>query len=176
MKFHTLRREQWIRRPIDEVFAFFADAHNLEEITPPWLGFQVLSSTAKALSEGTEIRYRLRLHGIPIYWRTEIRQWDQPNRFVDVQRSGPYRLWHHTHVFEAHGNRTRMIDVVRYRLPFGILGRIVHSLKVKGDVRQIFDYRCKRIAELFASDNSAEKKGLPLEGAHNEEERKQLFS
>lgn len=149
MKFHTLRREQWIPCPIQEVFAFFADAHNLEEITPPWLGFRIISTTSKTVSEGTEIRYRLRLHGLPIRWKTEIRHWDQPNRFVDVQRSGPYRLWHHTHRFEAHGNRTKMIDVVRYVLPFGIVGRIVHAIKVKSDVRKIFDYRHHKIAELF---------------------------
>jgi ligand-binding SRPBCC domain-containing protein len=150
VKFHTLRREQWIPRPIDEVFAFFADARNLEEITPPWLGFRILSMDSRSVSEGMEIRYRLRLHGIPIRWRTEIRHWDAPYRFVDVQRSGPYKLWHHTHCFEAHGSSTRMIDVVRYTLPFGILGRIVHALKVRGDVRCIFDYRRQRIQELFA--------------------------
>jgi ligand-binding SRPBCC domain-containing protein len=149
MKFHTLRREQWIARPIHEVFAFFADAHNLETITPPWLGFRILSTSAPAVSTGTEIRYRLRLHGMPIHWRTEIRQWNPPNRFVDVQRSGPYKLWHHTHLFESHGNRTKMVDVVRYRLPFGILGRIVHAVKVRRDVQTIFDYRRQRIAELF---------------------------
>ncbi len=153
MKFHTLRREQWIPRPIHEVFAFFADAHNLEEITPPWLGFRILSTTSTTISEGTEICYRLRLHGLPIHWRTEIRHWDAPNRFVDVQRAGPYRLWHHTHLFETHGHRKKMVDVVRYVLPLGILGRIVHAIKVRGDVRRIFDYRHKRIAEL--SDNAS---------------------
>lgn len=90
-KFHTLRREQWIPSPIEKVFAFFGDAHNLEEITPPWLGFRILAMESGSISEGTEIRYRLRLHGIPIRWRTEIRQWDAPYRFVDVQRSGPYK-------------------------------------------------------------------------------------
>lgn len=155
MKFHTLRREQWIPRPIHEVFAFFADAHNLEEITPPWLGFRILSTTPAVISEGAEIRYRLSLHGLPIRWRTEIRHWDAPNRFVDIQRSGPYRLWHHTHRFEDHCDRTKMIDVVRYVLPFGILGRIVHAMKVRGDVRRIFDYRQRRIAELFDNATAA---------------------
>lgn len=150
LKFHTLRREQWIPSPIEEVFAFFADAHNLEEITPPWLGFRILAMESGSISEGTEIRYRLRLHGIPIRWRTEIRQWDAPYRFVDVQRSGPYKIWHHTHRFEAYGGRTKMIDVVRYTLPFGVLGRMVHALKVRSDLRRIFDYRRRRICELFA--------------------------
>lgn len=147
---YTLRQEQWIARPIDEVFAFFANAHNLEAITPPWLNFRILSVTPGAIAEGTEIRYRLRLHGLPIDWRTEIRKWNPPCRFVDVQRSGPYKLWHHTHRFEAHGNRTRMVDVVRYQLPFGILGRIVHMLKVRGDVQRIFTYRRQQIDAYFA--------------------------
>ena len=149
-KFHTLRRLQWIERPSDEVFAFFADAHNLEEITPPWLGFRIQSISSPAVTQGTEIVYRLSLHGMPIRWVTEIRQCKSPYRFVDVQRSGPYRLWHHTHRFEAHQGRTKMIDVVRYRLPFGLLRRIVHALKVRYDVQRIFDYRTRRIEELFA--------------------------
>lgn len=148
-RFHTFRREQWIQRPIEEVFAFFADVRNLEEITPPWLGFRILAMDSGPIGEGTEIRYRLRLHGVPIHWKTEIRRWDPPWRFVDVQRSGPYKLWHHTHRFEAHDGETRMIDAVRYTLPFGLLGRMVHALKVRGDVRRIFDYRRQRIDELF---------------------------
>ncbi|MEQ1946965.1 MAG: SRPBCC family protein [Bryobacteraceae bacterium] len=152
--FHTLRREQWIARPIEEVFAFFADAYNLEEITPPFLKFKILSVDSDPVTEGTKIRYRLQLHGIPIYWRTEIRKWNAPYRFVDVQRSGPYQLWHHTHRFEAHGDRTRMIDIVRYRLPFGVLGRIVHTVKVRADVRRIFDYRRQKIEQIFADQTS----------------------
>ena len=155
VRFHTLRREQWIPCHIDQVFAFFADARNLQQITPPWLHFRILSQDSGPVSEGSEIRYRLRLHGIPIFWKTEIRQWNAPCRFVDVQRSGPYRLWHHTHRFEAHSGGTRMTDVVRYRLPFGLLGRIVHALKVRGDVRRIFDYRFQRIHELFAEQKPA---------------------
>ena len=149
VRFHTLRREQWIPRPLHAVFAFFADAQNLEKITPPWLGFRILSVSPGAMAEGSTIRYRLNLHGLPIHWLTEIRKWNPPQRFVDVQRAGPYRLWHHTHRFEAHGNRTRMTDVVRYILPFGPLGRLVHTLKVRRDVAQIFAYRRKRIEELF---------------------------
>lgn len=154
IRFHTLRREQWIPRPIDEVFAFFADARNLEAITPPWLGFRILGMSFGVISAGTEIRYRLRLHGIPIFWKTGIRRWQSPYRFVDVQRSGPYRLWHHTHRFEAHEGKTRMIDIVRYRLPFGSLGRLVHAFKVRGELQRIFDYRRRRIQELFAEQRA----------------------
>ena len=91
IKFHTLPREQRIPRPINEVFVFFADVRNLEEITPPWRGFRILTIDSRSISEGTEIRYRLRLHGIPIHWRTEIRRRHSPYSFVDVQRSGPYQ-------------------------------------------------------------------------------------
>ena len=146
---YTLRREQWIDRPIDEVFAFFADAHNLERITPPWLGFKILSMSTNSISEGTVIRYRLRMHGIPLHWQSEIREWNPPQFFVDEQAKGPYKRWRHTHSFEAHGSRTKMIDEVQYALPFGDLGRIVHALKVRGDVNRIFDYRRQRIDALF---------------------------
>jgi ligand-binding SRPBCC domain-containing protein len=146
---YLLRREQWINRPIDEVFAFFADARNLEEITPTWVGFKILSMSTDSIEEGTMIRYRLRLHGIPVHWRTNICEWNPPYSFRDEQTSGPYKEWRHTHTFEAHGSRTKMMDEVQYSLPFGILGRIVHSLKVRNDVSRIFDYRRERIDKLF---------------------------
>ena len=154
---YIMRREQWIARPIEEVFAFFADAHNLEEITPPWLGFKILSMSTNSISEGTVIRYRLRLHGMPIHWRTEIREWNPPHYFVDEQTKGPYKQWRHTHRFEAHGNRTKMTDEVQYSLPLGVLGRIVHAVKVRRDVHRIFDYRRLRIDALFGqpAENAA---------------------
>ena len=148
--FHTLRREQWIPRPLDEVFAFFSDARNLEELTPPWLGFRILTTGPILIAAGKRIRYRLAWRGLPVTWTTQIRRWDPPFRFIDVQLSGPYRLWHHTHRFETRDGGTRMTDVVRYRLPFGMIGRAVHALKVRRDVEQIFDYRFKRIDKLFA--------------------------
>jgi ligand-binding SRPBCC domain-containing protein len=152
-RIYFLRQEQWISRPIGEVFAFFSDAHNLERITPPWLRFEILFISSGAVAQGTEIRYRLRLHGMPVHWRTEISRWDPPHCFVDEQRSGPYKLWHHTHRFEAHGNRTKMLDIVRYALPFGILGRIVHTLKARSDVERIFAYRQQCIADYFREHN-----------------------
>jgi ligand-binding SRPBCC domain-containing protein len=146
---YILHSEQWISRPIDEVFAFFADAHNLEEITPPWLGFSILSMSTASIETGTIIHYRLRLYGIPFHWRTEICEWNAPHYFVDEQTKGPYAQWRHTHRFEAHGSRTKMIDDVQYSLPFGVLGRIVHAVKVRGDVNRIFDYRRLRIDARF---------------------------
>ena len=152
IKFHTLKREQWLPRPLEEVFDFFSDARNLGKITPNWLGFRILTPSPIRIAAGTRIRYRLRWHGVPIYWTTEIRRWDPPHRFVDVQSRGPYRLWHHTHRFESHDGGTRMIDVVRYTLPLGIVGRLLHTFKVRRDIAQIFDYRFKRINDLLASN------------------------
>lgn len=148
-RFHTLRREQWIPRPLDEVFAFFADAKNLEKLTPSWLGFRILTPGSISIDAGTEIHYRLRLHGLPVEWITRIRRWNPPSCFVDVQWKGPYRLWHHTHRFESKDGGTRMRDTVRYRLPFGLLGSIVRLLVVRRDLERIFDYRAQEIREIF---------------------------
>jgi ligand-binding SRPBCC domain-containing protein len=106
-------------RPVEEVFAYFSVACNLAELTPPWLGFRILTPGPVQIAAGTKLRYRLGWHGVPVNWTTEIRRWDPPFRFVDVQLTGPYGLWHHTHRFEARSGGTRMTDVVRYRLPFG---------------------------------------------------------
>ena len=151
MRFHTLRREQWTPAPLNEVFEFFSDARNLAEITPPWLGFRILTKWPLRMHCGAQIQYRISVHGIPVKWTTEIRRWIAPHSFVDVQLHGPYALWHHTHLFEAVAGGTRMRDIVRYRLPFGPFGRLVNALLVSRDVRAIFDYREKRIRERFGN-------------------------
>lgn len=158
-KFHTLKREQLLSRPIEEVFAFFSEAGNLAELTPPWLGFRILTPQPIRIARGVEIEYLLSWHGFPMRWTTQIRRWAPPHCFADTQLKGPYALWHHTHRFEACNGRTRMSDVVRYRLPLGILGRTVHSLKVRRDVESIFDYRFQRIQELLAGPGRAEGNG-----------------
>jgi ligand-binding SRPBCC domain-containing protein len=160
-RFHTLRREQWVPRPIEEVFNFFSDAANLRTLTPPWLGFRILTTSPIRIRAGTRIRYQLAWHGIPVSWKTEIRRWEPPFRFIDVQSARPYRLWHHTHRFQARAGGTRMTDVVRYRLPLGIIGRAVHSLKVRRDVERIFEYRFQRITELFTGPGPAGANGRP---------------
>lgn len=149
MRSFVLRREQTIPQPIDRVFAFFADAHNLEAITPPWLAFRILTPGPIAMREGTQIRSRLRWHRLPLHWLTEIRRWNPPVEFIDVQRQGPYRLWHHTHQFEPVAGGTRMRDIVEYALPFGFLGRAAHAGWVKRDLQTIFDYRARKVAELM---------------------------
>ena len=143
MSVELLRREQRLAVAPEHVFPFFADARNLEAITPPWLGFRVSTPGPIEMRAGTLIEYRLRLHGVPLRWRTRIAVWDPPHRFVDVQLSGPYRLWHHTHDFEPGpgGDGTVMRDTVRYALPFGAAGALAHRLLVKRDLAAIFDFR-----------------------------------
>ena len=142
MGVEVLRREQQLPGTPDEVFPFFADALNLEAITPPWLGFRVVTASPIDMRAGALIEYRLKLRGVPLRWRTRIAVWDPPRRFVDVQLSGPYRLWHHTHDFEPDGaGGTVMRDTVRYAIPFGPLGRIAHALVVRRDLDAIFAFR-----------------------------------
>ncbi len=150
MSVHVLRREQRLPGSPDDVFEFFGDAHNLEAITPPWLGFRVLTPRPIEMGAGTLIEYRLALHRVPVRWRTRIAVWDPPRRFVDVQLSGPYRLWHHTHDFQAHPDGgTLMRDTVRYALPLGPLGGLAHLLLVRRDLATIFDFRREAIRTHF---------------------------
>ena len=149
MRVHVLRRSQRLAKPADEVFPFFADALNLERITPPWLDFGVLTPAPIEMRAGARISYRLRLHGMALNWHTEIVTWQPPNRFVDVQRSGPYALWHHTHVFEPACDGSIMHDVVRYGLPLGPLGSLAHLVLVRRDLERIFDFRCDAVTELL---------------------------
>jgi ligand-binding SRPBCC domain-containing protein len=142
MAIHVLTREQQLPAPPEHVFPFFGDALNLEAITPPWLGFRVVTPQPIEMRPGALIDYRLKLHGVPIRWRTTIAAWDPPRRFVDVQLSGPYAIWHHTHDFEPlEGGGTLMRDTVRYALPLGPLGAVAHRLVVRADLERIFDYR-----------------------------------
>lgn len=149
MSTDRLIREQTIARPLDEVFPFFADARNLETLTPPWLRFEILTPGKIDMQVGTIIQYALRVHGLPIRWTTAITVWNPPYEFVDVQLQGPYVLWHHRHTFEALGESTRMVDEVHYRLPIGWLGRAMNSLFVRRDLRAIFDYREQTIRRLL---------------------------
>ncbi len=150
MRLHVLEQEQYLPEPPEEAFAFFADAFNLEAITPPWLRFRVVTPRPIAMAPGALIEYRLRLHGAPVRWRTRIAVWEPGVRFVDVQVSGPYRLWHHTHEFRPEGEGTRMRDTVRYGLPLGLLGEAADVLLVRRDVAAIFSFRREAIARRIA--------------------------
>ena len=131
------------------MFEFFAEAYNLEAITPPFLGFEVVTPEPIDMQEGTLIDYRLKLHGVRLNWRTRIDEWEPGVRFVDRQLKGPYRLWHHTHTFEADGEGTLMRDIVRYALPLGPLGEVARAVLVKRDLKRIFDFRQAEIARRF---------------------------
>ncbi len=148
MQVYTLRREQWIPASTDRVFEFFSAAANLEQITPKWLRFQVLVMPARMM-EGARIRYRLRWHGIPLRWLTEIVEWNPPHGFADLQLEGPYAFWLHTHRFEPTRSGTNIVDVVRYALPLGVLGRAAHHLGVRRELEEVFDFRAQHIASLL---------------------------
>lgn len=146
---HILERKQIIERPRTEVFEFFADAGNLEKITPPELNFHIITAQPIDIKKGALIEYRLKLRGIPIHWKTEITEWNPPHSFVDSALKSPYKQWIHLHTFEE-GKRgeTIMKDLVRYRLPLEPLGDIAHFF-VKKELNYIFDYRRKVVEEIF---------------------------
>ena len=146
---YRLLREQVVPRRLDEVFAFFSQAENLEAITPEWLRFKVLRVHPKPVQQGTLIDYKLRLRGISLRWTSRIVEWEPPHKFVDLQVRGPYKLWHHTHRFAAEGESTRIADEVLYELPLGVLGRLAHWVMARRDVEKIFDYRAAKIRSLF---------------------------
>jgi len=150
MKVHVLERTQMIPLSLAETFEFFADALNLEPITPPSLRFKVLTPAPIKMEAGTLIDYQLSLFGIPFRWRTLIETWEPGKRFVDRQINGPYSLWHHTHTFEAIGpQQTLMKDIVRYRVEWGMPGWLTHKLFVERMVNEIFDYRFEAVAQLL---------------------------
>lgn len=146
----TLRRSTWLERPVAEVFPFFADAGNLERITPPELRFRILTPMPVTMQSGLLLDYRLSLYGVPFRWRTEIAVWDPPRRFVDVQRAGPYRSWVHTHSFVTERGGTRMEDEVEYELPLGRLGLLALPL-VRRQLERIFDHRERAIRALLGA-------------------------
>lgn len=143
-----LETTQFLPRRREEVFAFYADAFQLEAITPSWLSFSVLTPAPIRMKPGALIDYRLKLHGIPIRWRTRISAWEPPYRFVDEQLRGPYRRWHHEHFFEEVDGGTRCRDVVDYEVPGG---RLIHHLLVRRDLERIFTYRHERLADLLGA-------------------------
>jgi ligand-binding SRPBCC domain-containing protein len=136
-----------VARAPEEAFAFFADPWNLEAITPRWLRFRIVEAPEE-ISEGAMLRYRLRLFGIPIGWRTEIVDWSPPRAFTDVQRRGPYPLWEHTHRVEPAEGGAAITDDVRYGLPGGPLEPLVHAI-VRRWLDAIFDFRAERLRELL---------------------------
>jgi hypothetical protein len=148
VRVHLLERSQRVPLNVEDAFAFYGDADNLEQITPPWLRFRI-HDPPPALSAGACLEYSLVLHRFPIRWTTQIDIWEPPHRFVDFQVRGPYRLWEHTHTFEPVEGGTLLIDRVRYAIPYGPLGMLAHVAFVRRDLRRIFDYRRDAVAALL---------------------------
>ncbi|MEY2501989.1 MAG: hypothetical protein QOI07_2323 [Verrucomicrobiota bacterium] len=146
MRIREFRTELWLPRPREEVFAFFADAANLDTITPPWVHFHTVTPAPIEMRPGTLIDHKLRIHGFPIRWRSRITVWEPPERFVDEQVRGPYRLWRHEHVFAERDGGTLVQDRVQYAVAFDFL---VHKLFVRRDVEKIFAHRTEMLRRRF---------------------------
>lgn len=143
--------EQFLPAPRAQVFTFFADAVQLERITPPWLRFTVATPMPITMGEGTIIDYKLRIHGVPLRWRSRISGWDPPSRFVDEQLRGPYRSWRHEHTLAEAPGGTVVRDRAEYRVPGG---RLAHRWFVKPDLLRIFAYRQQALADYFRASVS----------------------
>ena len=148
MRVHEFQTELWLPLSPKELFPFFADAVNLDAITPPWLHFQIATPSPIVMREGTLIDYRLRVRGVPLRWRTRINVWQPPHRFVDEQIRGPYRRWIHEHTFEPRDGGTLARDVVQYAVPFDF---IAHRWLVRPDVERIFQYRLEALQKRFGN-------------------------
>lgn len=150
MSIHLLQRTQDVPTPLAEVFPFFAAPENLEAITPPSLRMRIITPAPLEMHAGALFDYIVTTHGVPMRWTTLITSYDPPHSFVDVQLKGPYSFWHHTHRFEDLGPRgTRLIDEVRYIMPFGLLGALAHTVLVQRDLETIFTYRRQFVAQRF---------------------------
>jgi ligand-binding SRPBCC domain-containing protein len=146
MRIREFQCEIWLPLPPRELFPFFADAANLDAITPKWLHFRIVTPRPVEMHEGALIDYKLRVHGLPLRWRTLIREWNPPHSFVDEQLRGPYRKWVHRHSFEPQNGGTLARDVVQYAVPFDF---IAHPLFVRRDIEKIFQHRQKALREMF---------------------------
>ena len=153
MKLYTLESNQFINKPIEEVFQFFSKPENLSVITPAKLGFKILSPNPVKMEVGRLIDYNIYLLGIPIHWRTLITDYEPPNMFVDQQIKGPYTMWHHTHTFHKVKGGVEIKDRVVYSIPFGFLGRLLNYLWIKRDLNNIFLHRKKVIDKLFENND-----------------------
>ena len=152
MKIYRLKSKQIINKNINEVFNFFSKPENLPLITPKKMKFSIITPQPIEMKEGALIDYTLKIMGAPIRWTTLIIKYDPIKIFVDQQLKGPYSMWHHTHNFKAINDRETLIeDVVAYAIPFGFLGRMIHSLWIKQDLENIFKYRSEKINQIFDS-------------------------
>lgn len=161
---HRLTTSLVVPLPRSEVFPFFAEAANLGRITPPELGFRIITPEPIPMHPGTLIDYRISLFGVPMKWRTLISKWEPPYRFVDEQLRGPYATWHHTHTFTEVAGGTRVDDVVRYALPFGVLGLPAHPI-IRLQLKRIFSYRQKMVWKLLLGERAGQEPLAPVQVA-----------
>lgn len=147
---YQLKRTQFVKASLEECWEFFSSPKNLQTITPPYMGFNIQTEVPEKMYEGLMIAYKVTpLLKIPMSWVTEIKYVHDKKFFVDEQRQGPYKMWHHEHHFKELEGGVEMTDIVSYSLPMGFLGRMVHPFLVKGKLEEIFEYRFKKVDELF---------------------------
>lgn len=164
-RLNRLHREMWVPLPLETVFAFFSNPANLELVTPPWVGFRILSKLPVAMKKGLLLDYAIRIHGIPLKWRSEITEWEPPLRFADLQIKGPYAIWHHQHKFEARHGGTLVIDEVEYAIPLSWMpgSGLIERFLVRPDVEKIFAHRRGALLRHFGlPDNCSEPPGPDL--------------
>ena len=150
MKIHQFRSKQFLPINIETAWEFFSNPNNLPVITPPWLNFEITTRLDDKMYAGMIITYLVRpLLNIPTTWVTEITHVRQPYFFVDEQRFGPYKFWHHQHIFREAQGGIEMEDIVSYAVPFGFIGRIANSLMISKKINQIFSFRSSVLSELF---------------------------
>ena len=171
MHLYNLQREQWVARSLEDVFPFFARPENLALITPPSLGFRLLTPQPVVMEKGRIIEYTLRVLGLPTRWRTLITRYEPPWCFVDEQLCGPYSFWHHSHRFESRDGGTLLHDDVRYALPVPLAGparELVHAFYVRPALERIFDYRRQVYARLFGGIQPGRADAQPWASASEE--------
>ncbi|MEK9782409.1 MAG: SRPBCC family protein [Flavobacteriales bacterium] len=155
MKLYRLNTIQDLPTSKDQAWDFLSDPKNLKIITPDYMGFNILSGADRKMFPGQIIQYIVTpVAGIPTKWVTEITHVKEGEYFVDEQRFGPYALWHHKHFIESIPGGVRMEDIVDYKLPFGVLGQLVHPILVKPKLKEIFEYRKQKLIELFGTYNA----------------------
>lgn len=163
---YQLHTSLWLPSPREAVFAFFAEAQNLERITPPFLAFHITTPQPVEMRRGTIIDYRIGLRGLKMTWRSEIAAWEPPGRFSDVQLRGPYREWEHTHLFEERDGGTQVTDTVRYALPGpAFTASLINSLVVAPDLKRIFTYRHEALREAFGAGERARAEAVEISRA-----------
>lgn len=149
MKVYTLKKEQIVPRPLGEVFAFFERPENLARITPPWLGFRILTPSPIVMKRGAKFEYTVRVMGVRVGWESLISDYQPPHRFVDEQTRGPYAYWHHTHTFLQVDGGTLVGDEVCYAMPFGVIGTLAQRFAVRRQLEEIFFYRATVIGAML---------------------------